>query len=181
MWEGSILLSLPLLKNLILLARIELLATQPPLLDETFSASVWKDLLQSPSHRYVRAPFRPFSHSNSISGEQSVISDHILLFSQMSVQFPLLRNTHTHKKKKKEKKENSSFTCLNVKVWKEASDSLWRDFKALMQLTSAATEIHTGTWGFQPTSSAAESSGPSLLSMKALLLNVKIHPRAFTH
>lgn len=40
MWEGNILLSLPLLKNLILLARIELLATQPPVLEETFSASV---------------------------------------------------------------------------------------------------------------------------------------------
>lgn len=126
MWEGNILFSLPLPKILILLGRIELLANQPPPLTETFSAPAWKGPLWSPSHRYSTAPFRPLSHSNSIPGKQAVPSGHILLFSQTSIQPPLSQ---------KEKKKNNSFTCLNIEVWKEASDSLWRDLKALMEVT----------------------------------------------
>lgn len=74
------------------------------------------------------SPFRPLSHSSSIPGKQAVPSGHILLFSQMSIQSPLVQ-------KEEKKKKNKSFTCLNIEVWKEASDSLWRDLKALMEAT----------------------------------------------
>lgn len=58
---------------------------------------------------------------------------HLAVFSNVNSISSLAKRKK--KKYKKRKKKNNSFTCLNIEVWKEASDSLWRDLKALMEVT----------------------------------------------
>lgn len=147
MWEECILLLLPQLKSLFFSQEQGFL--QLILLDEFFPALVWKDLLQSPSQNSVRAPFKLFLTTTAF-----FMSSHSFL-----IPFPFFSFT----KEKKQQQQKNGFTDLNIEVWKEASDSLWRDYRILSQVTFAvesSAPVYALRQMFWPTGSTVESSFP---------------------